>query len=216
LRKRVIVSIGILSVLLFVTTAYNPASATTYAVGVRVGDTADYDVSITPEPDFAKMHVLVYDISGTTVTLDVSYIFKNGSHSASIQYTGDIETGSGDALWMWYLIAKSLTTGDPILSGLLVKINDTGTMTVAGASRTVCHLNINWALVGNMWWDQETGILVKSNIAIIFFGWYNVTLTSTSLWSAGLFGLSWTTLLIIGSAAVVLIAVIAIVLRRRH
>jgi hypothetical protein len=42
LRKRAIACIGILSMLLLVTAAYNPASALSYTVGVKPGDTADY------------------------------------------------------------------------------------------------------------------------------------------------------------------------------
>jgi len=207
--------LGILSMLLLMTTA-SPASATTYAVGVAVGDTADYNVSLTYMPEAASMHLSVYGIVGTAVTLDYSFVFKNGSHSASSQLTGDIANGAGDLIYL-YLIAKNLTTNDPIYSGSSFKINHTETMNAAGASRTVCHLNLTKGFTpGNIWWDRGTGLLVKSNFLFWIFGWYNLTLTATSKWSAGLFGLDTTTLLLIGGGAIVLIAVIAVVLRRKH
>nr|MDO8098728.1 hypothetical protein [Candidatus Njordarchaeota archaeon] len=179
-------------------------------------DTADYSIAFSMEENATKLHLFVYGIVGTTVTLNMSYTFNNGSTSKPEQATGDIATGAGDIIYL-FLIAKDLTTNDPIYSGSSYKINHTETMTVAGASRTACHLNLTGGFTpGNLWWDQQTGIVVKSNFLLWIFGWFNMTLTATSLWSAGLFGLSWTTLAIIGGAAVVLIAVIAIVLRRRH
>jgi hypothetical protein len=213
LRKKAIACIGILSMLLLVTAAYNPASALTYAAGVKPGDTATYNVSLTPYPDSVKMHIFVFGVTGTTVTLNVSFTQKNGTETKPFQTSGDVATGGALILW---LLAKNLTTNNPLYSGSDLAINGTTTMSVGGQSRTVNYLNITgFGIVGNMYWDKDTGILVKSNLGIIFVGWWNTTLNSTSLWSPGLFGLSYTTIAIIGGGVVVLIALI-VILRRKH
>lgn len=220
MRKKMVLGLGLLSMVLFVAMMCNPASAATYAVGVKVNDTADYDVSTTlsGKTDATKMHVLVYGVVGTTVTLNLTYTFENGSQSKPEQLSGDV-AGSNN-VW-YYLIAKNLTTNDPISPSSILKINGTETMTAAGASRTVCHLNSTFIFdSGNVWWDRETGILVKSNLLILVslwplhFAWINATLTSTSIWSGGLFGLSTTTLIIIAVVGVVVIAAIVLLARR--
>lgn len=215
MRKSLVLGIATLSMLLFVAAVYNPASATTYAVGVKVGDTADYNVALTSSANATRMHVFVYGIVGTTVTLNYSYTLKNGTTLKPLQISGDVATSSG--LLLLFLLAKNLTKNDPIGSGSVFKINDTGTMEVAGATRTVNHFNITgFGIIGNIWWDKDTGILVKSAIGIIFVGWWNTTLTATSLWSAGLFGMSTTTLLLIGVVAIVVIALVVVLVRRRR
>jgi len=209
MRKRLVLSLATISMILLVTAVCNPASATSYAVGVKVGDTADYTASATGEP-FSKMHLSVYGIVGTVVTLNLTYYYPNGTLHDQSTVTGDLLTGSGGILL--FLIARNLTQGDPVYSGSTMKVNKTVTMTVAGASRSVNYVNLTMGY-WQFYWDKETGLMTQ--VRFLFFGWMNLTLTSTSLWSAGLFGLSWTTLAIIGGGAVVLIAVVALVLRRR-
>jgi len=222
-RKRIVTALAILAMFLFVTATCNSASGTTYAVGVKAGDTADYTISITGEPNSTAAHVYFCSVVGTTVTLNASLILKNGSHSKPEQYTCDV---AADHDLMWYLIPSNLTTNDPIHPGCEMKINKTEPMTVAGASRTVVYLNYTslhspfpyYYPTGGIWWDRQTGIGVKATIRnvnplTLAVSWFNYTLTSTSLWSPDF---STTTILLVGAVALIVIIATVVLLRKRH
>jgi hypothetical protein len=118
---------------------------------------------------------------------------------------------------MWFVPAD-------LVSGQLVSIpyviNETTSMLVAGAVRTVNHLRIAADNYGagdyhpDIYWDKATGVLVKANI-LRYSTWTNITMLSTNMWSNG----DWTTLLLIGGGVALVIAVaclVASVIRKRR
>jgi hypothetical protein len=208
MRKRMIAVLGLLSMVLLVTDMCNPASAATYAVGVKINDTADYTVSATGA-NYTTAHFYVYGIVGTTVTLNMTFYDNTSTNVGSVDITGDITIGSG-SIWC-FLIGRNLNATDPVFSGSVVTINETVQMSFAGASRQCNHLSASGGSI-NVYWDKATGIMAKINLHTM--GWLNMSMTATSLWSGGLFGLSTTTLIIIAVAGVVIVAAIVLVARR--
>lgn len=73
--------LALLSILIILTFTFRPSWAADYSkVGVRVGDTADYDAQIAyKSSDVTRLNVLVYGIVGTMVTLNITYYFRNGT-----------------------------------------------------------------------------------------------------------------------------------------
>jgi hypothetical protein len=135
------------------------------------------------------------------------------AHAEPFQVNVTAPNNFGMAFNFVFLIAANLTINDPVFSGSTGKINDTTTMIIAGANRTVNHLKIAGGELED-YWDKSTGIMVKLNFYLIS-GWLNFTMTSTNLWSPSGFSLSTTTLIIIGGIAVIVI-VAAMLLLRRH
>jgi hypothetical protein len=152
-------------------------------VGVRVGDTADYDAQLSSYSDVNRLHIDVYGIVGTTVTLNLIYYFRNGTQQSTVQVSGDISNGAGNPYFYLYLITPNLQVGDAIYSGASATIDKTDKMNIAGASRSVNHYSIGDAS-WDSYWDPTTGLTVK--LTYWFFGWTNLTLISTSLWSGAL------------------------------
>jgi hypothetical protein len=147
-------------------------------VGVKVGNTADYETSLT-NSDYNRTHILVYGIVGTTIYLNLTYYHPNGAVGLESQLLGDVFVGGG--YLFAYLLAANLTAGDPVYSGQTsLKVNETTTMTVAGTSRTVNHLRTADGLF-EAYWDKATGLMTKLNFALI--GWINMTIISTDAWS---------------------------------
>jgi hypothetical protein len=152
-------------------------------VGVNLGNTADYKLST----DFGnqnRTHILVYGIVGTVVHLNITEYNPDGTVNSTSQTIGDLYLGSYPMYL--YLLAANLTAGDPIGSGSPITINETITMTVAGASRTVNHLRTrasNQLPDGTfeVYWDKATGLMTKVNVWI-FVGWLNMTIMSTDAW----------------------------------
>lgn len=171
------------SILIILTITFRPSFAADYnQVGVRVGDTADYDAQLSSPSDVNRLHIDVYGIVGTTVYLNLTYYFRNGTLYSASQVTGDINIGT--LFFYLYLITPNLQVGDAIYSGASATIDKTNTMTIAGASRSVNHYNDSSWDSWDSYWDQTTGLTVKLTYWIM--GWTNLTLTSTSLWSGGL------------------------------
>jgi hypothetical protein len=175
--------VALFSILIILTITFRPSLAADYnQVGVRVGDTAEYDAQLSSLSDVNRLHILVYGIVGTVVTLNLIYYFKNGTQEHTTQMTEDICNGAGDPLYL-FLITPNLKAGDSIYSGASEMIDRTDTMNFAGASRSINHYTVgdpSW----ESYWDQATGLTVRLTYWI--FGWTNLTLTSTSLWSGGL------------------------------
>lgn len=213
MRKKMAYGLALLSILLVVSAMYTPALATTYEVGVQVGNTADYTASITSSDD-TKLQLSVFSVSGTVAIFNASYYFANGTKDSSTSYsqTCDVNSASGSGLGWFLLIAKNLAAGDPAYPTASFIINETTTMIVAGTNRTVNHLSLVNGLL-NLYWDKPTGIMVKMNL--FFIGWLNFTMTSMNMESGG--GLSTTTLLLVGgvAAVVIIIAAAVVVMRRR-
>lgn len=215
MRKKLAYGLALLSVLLVVSATYTPALATTYQLGVQAGNTADYTAAISSISNVTKGHMSVHNATGTIAGLDFTFMYPNGTvaTSSSISVMVDVTSTNGSDIGFIFLIAKNLTHGDSVYPTATLTINETTTMIVAGANRTVNHLSL--AGVDNFYWDKATGVIVKMNF--FFFAWINLTMTSTNMWSAGgLFGLDTTTLLIIGGVVVLVIIVAAVLLMRRR
>jgi hypothetical protein len=214
IRKKLAFTLTLLSILLVVSATYTPALATTYQLGVQAGNTADYTASVTASSD-TKLRLSVRNVTGTTAGVDLTYYFANdtidtlqsSSHYIDVAST----SGSGGSFWI-FLIAKNLNNGDEVYPTSGLTLNASTTMIAAGVNRTVERLSF---LDNTMYWDKDTGIIVKMNLHFII--WINITMTATNMWPAGgLFGLSTETLLIIGVVGVVVIIAAAVLLMRRR
>lgn len=213
MRKKLAYTFALLSILLVISTTYTPALATTYQLGVQAGNTGDYTATISGNSNVTKAHMSVHNVTGSVAGLDFTFIYPNGTvaKSSSISVFVDVTSTNGSDLGWIFLIGKNLTNGNPIYPTAPYMINATTTMIVAGVNRTVNRLSIGDT---TFFWDKNTGTIVKMNFH--FFGWINITMTATNMWSAaGLFGLSTTTLLIIGGVVLVIIVAAVLLLRRR-
>lgn len=232
MRQKLVYGLALLSIFLFFSTTIINASATTYTVGVTAGTTASYNVTQTGYTSSTTVTLKVTSVSGTTITYAATGSLPNGTTEA-VPGTGDVSTGTAFP----FFIGANLGSGDVIGSeyGFAFTINDTETMTVGGASRSVNHLNWTWALTGtvlvalNLYWDKPTGMLAEwqfyENLTIVggpAASWLNMTMTSAgitvgSTGSGAPSGLSSTELLLIGVVVVVVVVVaLVLVLRRRR
>jgi hypothetical protein len=196
--------------LLVLSVVVNSTSAADYTkVGVSLGGTADYSLS-TDYGTANRMRVYVYGIVGSVVTLNITDYYPNGTATPTSQMIVDVVTGGLGSI---YLISAGLTPGDPIYSGASYAISDAPTRQVAGASRPQNHVvDTNYLGSGgriDWYWDQATGLATE--ITFWALGWYNITLTSTSLWS----GLPLTTILLVAGAIVAIIAAVLLIRRRK-
>ncbi len=185
MRKNAIYSLAVLSILVFGATMVRPAGAADYSqVGVKVGDTAFYDVQKTYDSYEIMVDILVYGIVGTTITLNLTY-YDAYWNPYPEQWLGDIYNGAGNPLYL-FLITPHLQAGEAIYSSASLLIQETVTMKVAEVSRSVNHHcsgdpGSGWYL--DAYWDQATGMIVQLRFYYSLMGWLNVTMTSTSLWS---------------------------------
>jgi hypothetical protein len=201
MRKTRICAFAMLSLLVVSLTALTPSRAADYTkIGVRIGDTATYSFAATGWT-VDRFTISVLDVNGTLVKLNATYYNPNGSvNHTMILGPANVSRGQlGE-----YLLCANLSAHDPICyvseHSTAPAFSETVQMTVAGASRTVNHLNMSTpSIMVDRWWDKATGLLVK-RVHLAPYS-INLTLISTSLWSAGggLFGLDTTaTLLLIG------------------
>lgn len=180
MRKSVVYSLALMSVLLVLTTPVSFASAADYTkVGVKANDMVVYKLSISAKTE-NKSIMLVSGINGTEVYLSYTNFFPNGTISSQSQQSTNVTTGS--TLGWLSLIAANLTAGDPVYSGATTTINETVTMTTAGANRVVNHLYLSSGML-DIYWDKITGLMVKINF--LFFGWLNYTMLYTTAWPPG-------------------------------
>ncbi len=177
--------------------------AVDYNVGVRVGDWikyGQYKVTwsgngsepsyITDEKKVDWMRIDVENISGTTVTLNLTTHYNNGTQipqNSSIDVTGNFG---------YFIIASNLKSGDNVINQAnFPTINQTTTAMYAGASRNVNLLETtsvygNQTTTGKVYWDQSTGVMVEmysktpdsSNLGA-YIG-TSVKATETNMWSA--------------------------------
>jgi hypothetical protein len=149
-------------------------------VGLNVGNTADYQTSVTGRA-YNRTHLLVYGIVGTVIYGNFTDYNPDNTVNQTYQIIGDILLGSNNIFF--FFTAANLTAGDPIYSGASWTINETITMTVAGTSRTVNHIRTADGLF-EAYWDKATGLMTKLNAWYIY--WFNMTIISTNAWSAPL------------------------------
>jgi hypothetical protein len=180
MRKKVTFTLVLFSIILLSSAMTTPSQAADYyKVGVKVGDVVEYSISIS-NSDMVSIVIRVEDISVSVVQLNVTYYYS-AHPTQSVNSPFDVTSGYG----LYYLlIAPELSVGDPIYLGSSLMINETVTMTVAGVSRTVNHLNYSAGIVfGDYYWDRDTGLLVKSTFRFPF-GSENLSLMSTTAFGA--------------------------------
>jgi hypothetical protein len=220
LRKRVAYPLALLFVLLVLTATTSSAVAADYTkIGVKIGDKATYALSETGSTDNTTT-MLVWGILGTQVYLNFTDYTPSGT--VDVKYpaiVADVYAGGGSgSVGYMRLIASNLTANDELYLGSAgYWINDTTSMIISGINRTVNHFKILGGDV-EVWWDKATGLMVKLNFWRHITGWYNLTMISTTAWSApaqppSLFGNSWV-LVAIGEG-VLIVALIALVALRR-
>ena len=177
------------------------------SVGVTEGDWIEYNITYTgapPEyfPEWARIEVNA--VEGTLITVEITARRLNGT-SDTQSATFDLATGTPELL----LIPANLDLDDEFYHDTFDNITIIGedNLTYAYATRTVVSAAVSQTVFH---WDQATGILLKADQTADEFvqKWL---VTSTNLWQAQMFGLDPTmfyTLLIVGIAAFVSIAII--------
>lgn len=200
--------------LVSLTASFAPAADYT-KVGVRVGDTADYNAGIGSTTAKTRMHVA--QIVGTNVTLTFNTLNPDGSETVGYNIAGDIAAGSS-GIYV-FLIVPNLNQGDPIFSGAPegFAIDHQTTMAVAGANRVVNHYgySLGTSLSIDVYWDKATGLAVKIDET---FSGNHLTFQMISTTAFAGISVDPVTLVIVGVgvvAVVVVIAVVAAVMHRR-
>jgi multisubunit Na+/H+ antiporter MnhC subunit len=192
-----------------------PSLAADYTqVGVENGDWVGYSYTLSSSGTGSMSGTARIDItqvSGTHVT--VSYKVTYSSLSVTQNYTGDISTGSGGICS--FVIAAGLSAGDLLYMGAPFTINETISMYIAGASRTLNTLAISVAGASmNLWFDKETGMLLKESL-VSSGTTMSIEATSTSAFSADLAPLLILGGIGVGAAVLVLVIVVAYSVNRR-
>lgn len=201
-------------------------------IGVKIGDYADYSYTFwfngSYHTPFDWYRILVANISlssipgYTELSIEFDGHFANGTWYSP--WTGHLDLSNNSVLTggvvddiMW-IVPADLVNGQ--LVSIPYVINETTSMLVAGAVRTVNHLRIAADNFGagdyhpDIYWDKATGVLVKANI-LRHNTWTNLTMLSTNMWSNG----DWTTLLLISGGVALVIGVaclVAFVIRKRR
>lgn len=230
MRKRLAFVLAMFSILVVLSGSLTSSLATDYTIiGVKVGDRAEYTFSSSDSRiNGAVAHVSIQNVEGSKVTINGTILYPNGTMQREY-IGGDISSGQSSSYY--FLICANLTKGDPIFNGSDMKITETTSMKVLGASREVNHLNLNYLLYSlNIYWDRLSGLMVS--LAGGGFGqWISVTLTNTTVWSpisqppGGTNGtggtgsnLSGVTILLVagGAATAVIVVIVVVVLLRRR
>jgi hypothetical protein len=161
--KKEIFFTSLLLSLIMLSTMATSASATDYTkVGVRAGNTADYNYT-TPKAT-GTVHIQFLQINGAEVTASISTTYSNGSKAPTTNVTSDLSTALFNRLFP-LLVAANLSKGDSVLPNATnYEIDETITMNALGANRTVNHLdhNIGYSYF-DAYWDKATGLAIKTN-----------------------------------------------------
>jgi hypothetical protein len=213
--------------------------AADYNVGVKVGDWIKYGqftvnwtgngtepASITDQKKVDWLRIDIENVSGTTVTLNMTVHYGNGTQ---IPQNGSVDVAGGTGISGGILIAANLKSGDKITNqSHSPMINQTTTGVYAGASRNVNFLEAtsifyNQTTTTRTYWDQSTGVVVEAYSKIPYYGntdaYTEISLkaTETNMWSADLVGILSNNIIyvIAGIVATIIIVETAIFLRRR-
>ena len=214
-----------------------------YTVGVKAGDWVKYGqitvswtgngtepsyVAETRKIDWTRMDVL--SVAGTTVTLNQTVHFNNGTQTSQ---SLDTDVQSSNSPGASYLIASNLTAGDPISPQTPgTTINQTVTGLYAGANRNVNMIDykgnlpgmgVNYQYEYKTHWDQSTGVMVELYINATdttnsgAYEEISFKAIETNLWSASALDLIQNNLIyvIAGVAVIIVIVAATVVLRRR-
>jgi hypothetical protein len=120
---------------------------------------------ITEEKKTQWVRIDVENVSGTTITFNLTTQFNNGTQTPQT-LTVNVATNSMNG---FFFIASNLKSGDRLTNGTISSIiNQTTTGTYAGATRNVNVVNITTTSLGyltitsRICWDQTTGIMVEA------------------------------------------------------
>ena len=176
MKKRLTILLTLLMFVLLLGANTNKVSAADYSnVGVAVGDTAVYSVSMTSS-EVTSLHLLVHGVVGTDVTLNLTWYYPNGTVQSTHQIPGDISIGE-NYIWI-YLVASGLQANDPPTSVASYYINSTGPAVMAGAIRMVNQIALPSGTLF-MIYDVVSGLVLQCNI-VFFMSWMNLTMIDTS------------------------------------
>jgi hypothetical protein len=210
-----------------------------FNVGVKVGDWIKYgQYKVTwngngTEPSYVTEEQKadwtrwdVESVSGTTVTLNVTVHYNNGTQ-ISQNMSADV-AGTQGMTGLRVLIASNLKAGDLMVNASgSPTINQTTTAIYAGASRDVNLVNVtsvydNQTTTVRIYWDQATGAMVEMYTKLPVYGnpgayiETSVKATETNMWSADLSGTLYDNLIyIIAGIIIIAIVVAAAVVHRR-
>jgi len=163
-------------------------------VGVKPGDKVAYD--ITTEGDIGligertalglskTLEIQVTAVSGSVITLKLTFTFQNGTKLTITSGTIDL----GDDIADFWIIPAGLNKGDIVPPDM--GVNETRTETWLGVQRTVCYVatlgsveDMLFNLTGH--YDRETGIafsfFVGLSRGIIVLGSLTMTIKSASM-----------------------------------
>lgn len=205
--KRISAVFALVLMLFCVSAVAVPLQAANYTkVGVKNGDWVSYSYSVS-SPTIGSVsgsaRIDITQVSGTQVA--VSYQVTYSGHSATLTYTGDISTGSGNICS--FVIAANLTAGDPLYIGAAITINQTISMNIASAQRTVNYVTLSVSGTSlSLYFDKVTGLLLKESL-ISSGTSITIEATSTSAFSADL-----SSLLIIGGIGVGVVALVLVII----
>lgn len=183
----------------------SPVMAAEYKVGIDLNTTAKYDASVSGSP-YNKTHLAVFGIVGPEVHLRLTNYIGDMYYSVTT-LTGNVSDISVEPYLMVFLIASGLQEADEISPGSAIILSETVTQTWCGVSRQINHFDAGG--VGDLWWDQETGLMVKANFQP--FGWLNFTLTETNAWEP--MNLLSTTNLLLAAAGIELLIIVVLVVK---
>jgi len=182
------------------------ASAQTRTVGISVGNTFTYSVTVswssndpsaTPPSGLVELNktqwlkVAVVAISGTNITGQLTSQYKNGTEMTSGGWI-DVDTGASVNLTTWF-VSANLGRGDLMytLSPYnTTAINETISRAYSSGVRDTNHVDLtststsslgNLSVATNLYWDKSTGAVVEFST-----GESNQTGTYTITWLEGL------------------------------
>jgi hypothetical protein len=217
MKKNLAFGLVVISVFLLLSATFASTKAASYTqLGVHTGDTADYTYKQDiPAPINASnaARINFTSVSGTYIRITLTTYYPNQTVSSTNNRQGDVSIG-GNYTYL-YAIATNLAKDDPIFSGATMKINETIILAIAGGSRIVNHfVGTVGAAYYDLYWDKETGLMVKANQHLLTDGhlWQNLTLTSTTVFS---FGFDPVLLVLVGGAIGVVVVAAIIIVRRR-
>jgi hypothetical protein len=182
MKKSLAFLLATLSILIVLSSSLTSSLATDYTiVGVKAGDKAEYTfASSDSRMNGAVAHVSIQKVEGSKVTINGTIRYPNGTIQGE-SIGGDISSGQNSSYY--FLVCANLTQGDPIFNGSDMKVTETTSMSVLGATREVNHMSLNYLVYSfDIYWDKLSGLMVR----LVGGGmgqWIGVTMTNTTVWS---------------------------------
>jgi hypothetical protein len=190
MKRKLACIFAVMATLLILTSSTTPIAATTNynAVGIENGDIATYTYKTNMGGSIdqvATTTTYILGLSGTEVTFVRDYNYANGSYYGSDMYTENVsQYVPGAHIWL-RLLPANLSVGDPIQVGSPYKVNQTFTTTFAGLQRSVNNVSfMSSGISCSKEYDKATGLFLQSNLYLGSSQWENVSLISTTAWSA--------------------------------